>query len=303
MAAPGCMGPTGKPYIEYVFQPGGTATSNLPAGQDLVQTFTCMASVGAGGCGFEHQLESVYAALHNTSENAGFLRPDALLAVVFLTNEDDGSAPPTTDVFNPDASKRAAPPAGYGALDTYRQTDFGVACPQGGTLKLTPYGDSGGALVNCVPAENDNSVMLGSEYDVSRYIDFFTKPAAMGGVKSNPADVILAAIDAPETPFSIIQVAANTGNGKGAYPNPAAYQPCPAPNMVDGTTCLVRLQHSCQNTVQPAVFGDPAVRLNTVVGAVSLSQIASICGASETAAPDYSAPMKAVANLIKAHLH
>src|SRR6476659_5014929 len=73
-AAPsGCVAPIGARFISYAYGPGG-ATHNLPPGQSLQQTFTCMASVGSGGCGFEHQLESVYAALHNRDENRGFLR-------------------------------------------------------------------------------------------------------------------------------------------------------------------------------------------------------------------------------------
>ncbi len=65
-----------------------------------------MASVGALGCGFEHQLESVYAALNKTNAlsngngpNGDFLRADAVLAVVFVTNEDDASADPATRTF------------------------------------------------------------------------------------------------------------------------------------------------------------------------------------------------------------
>jgi hypothetical protein len=298
----GCAGPVGSPYLSYSSD-GVNVTSNIAAGASVIDTFTCMASVGSNGCGFEHQLESVYAALHNAQANAGFLRPDALLVVVFLTNEDDGSAPPTTDIFNPDPARVSPPPAGYGAVDTYRQTHFGVACPQNGALALTPYGDSGGLLTGCVPAENDNAVMLGSEWDVSRYITFFTQPATMGGVKVDPRNVILAAIDAPETPFKIVEIASGTGNGKGAYPNPAAYQACPAPNVVDGKNCIVRVDHSCQNTVQPGFFGDPAVRLNTVVRAAPSSMVTSICGANLDAPPDYSTAMTALANMIKARLH
>jgi hypothetical protein len=302
-AMAGCMGPMGK-FIHYAFNAGGApATTNLPGGAtdaaSLVNTFTCMASVGAGGCGFEHQLESVYAALKNNQENAGFLRPDALLTVVFVTNEDDGSGPPTTDVFNPDKAKTAPPPAGYGAVDTYRQTDFGVACQMGGMLQLTPYGASGGPLTGCVGAPNTNSVMLGAEYDVSRYINLFTKATGQGGVKDDALNnVILVGIDGPETPVTIVQVAANTGTGKGQLGAGADYSPCPAPNTVDGVNCLVRLQHSCQNTVQPGFFGDPAVRLNSVINTAQFKNITSICGSDLTATPDYSGALKAVGDLI-----
>src|SRR5262249_43684548 len=50
-AASTCLPPTGgKNFIE-IDQIAGT--DNLPSGQDLPTTFTCMASVGDTGCGFE----------------------------------------------------------------------------------------------------------------------------------------------------------------------------------------------------------------------------------------------------------
>lgn len=61
----------------------------------------CNAALSSGGCGLESQLESVYRALRvrradpgadpSVEPNAGFLRPDAFLALVLLTDEEDGS--------------------------------------------------------------------------------------------------------------------------------------------------------------------------------------------------------------------
>ena len=60
----------------------------------------CNAYLSIGGCGLEQQLESVYRALivhnprlaaGNTDPNAGFVRDDALLGIVMVTDEDDGS--------------------------------------------------------------------------------------------------------------------------------------------------------------------------------------------------------------------
>jgi len=68
---------------------------------------SCLASLGTGGCGFEQPLDSVLKALtpssssttfvrgtrgHGDVENAGFVRPDSVLAIVLLTDEDDCSA-------------------------------------------------------------------------------------------------------------------------------------------------------------------------------------------------------------------
>ncbi|MDX2020654.1 MAG: hypothetical protein SF187_10455 [Deltaproteobacteria bacterium] len=67
----------------------------------LEDVFSCIADLGTSGCGFEHQLQSVRVALAEnvTPKNAGFLRKDAFLAIVLITDEDDCSAPPTSDLF------------------------------------------------------------------------------------------------------------------------------------------------------------------------------------------------------------
>ncbi len=68
---------------------------------ELEKVFACIAELGTLGCGFEHQLQSVRVALAPGAQpaNEGFLRPDAFLAVVLITDEDDCSAPPESDLF------------------------------------------------------------------------------------------------------------------------------------------------------------------------------------------------------------
>ena len=65
----------------------------------LEEAFTCIAALGESGCGFEHQFAAITRALGADgraapSENQGFLRPEAYLAIVMITNEDDCSASP-----------------------------------------------------------------------------------------------------------------------------------------------------------------------------------------------------------------
>lgn len=50
---------------------------------------SCNATVGTDGYGFEMGLEAMYLALH--TQNQGFVRDDAQLAIFFLTNENDCS--------------------------------------------------------------------------------------------------------------------------------------------------------------------------------------------------------------------
>ena len=55
--------------------------------------FKCMAVVGDSGCGVEAPLEAAKRALDGHAlANQGFLRPNSLLAVLFITDEDDCSA-------------------------------------------------------------------------------------------------------------------------------------------------------------------------------------------------------------------
>ena len=68
---------------------------------DLGDAFSCIARLGSAGCGFEQSLEAMRRALNGSNdENAGFLRNDAVLAVVILSDEDDCSASDTT-MFDP----------------------------------------------------------------------------------------------------------------------------------------------------------------------------------------------------------
>jgi hypothetical protein len=73
---------------------------------DINTVFSCLADLGVAGCGYEHQLQATRVALYEsiTKENAGFLRSDAFLAIVLLTDEDDCSAETTSNLFTDDAS-------------------------------------------------------------------------------------------------------------------------------------------------------------------------------------------------------
>jgi hypothetical protein len=232
---------------------------------DLPSAFNCIASTSSSGCGFEHVLESVYKALHDpVPGNEGFLRQDALLVVLYLTDEDDCSAPADSDLFDPALTT-------YGTLHSFRCTQYGITC--GDTAQPLPDSAAGQPLTNCRPLPTANG---GKLFDVERYVDFFTKPAAMGGVKENPADVILAAIIPPPTPFGV-----------------QATMPCA--DQVNTASCPI-LQHSCVAATNSMFFGDPAVRVAAVVNAAANSQVTSLCDT------DYSAAVAGLAQKIVARL-
>src|SRR5262249_20494136 len=75
---------------------------------DLAIALGCLVPVGYSGCHFRQLLAAMRAALGDPTQgivapdvNAGFLRPNARLAIVFATNYWDCSAPPDTMLFDP----------------------------------------------------------------------------------------------------------------------------------------------------------------------------------------------------------
>jgi len=91
----------------------------------LGETFACMAALGTNGCGFEQPFEAARRALDGSHpENDGFLRDEAMLLVVVLTDEDDCSARDTM-LFDPSQNSVNDP---LGPFASYRCFDFGVVC-------------------------------------------------------------------------------------------------------------------------------------------------------------------------------
>jgi hypothetical protein len=99
-----CTGPSDR-FIVDISDGGGGRRTNYTG--ELSSALSCIAQLGAEGCGFEAPLEAMKRALDGTRpENAGFLRKNAFLVVVFLVDEDDASIgdpafftgePPTSD--------------------------------------------------------------------------------------------------------------------------------------------------------------------------------------------------------------
>jgi hypothetical protein len=130
----GCSPPSGY-FIKDVqtTPPAGTSCEDNPdacrdrnydAEAGLAATFSCIARIGTTGCGLEQHLEGMKRALDGRNpENAGFLRPDAYLAVILLADEDDCSAK-NNAIFNPDATMVTQ----LGPFSSYRCTEFGIQC-------------------------------------------------------------------------------------------------------------------------------------------------------------------------------
>ncbi|GAB4512084.1 MAG: hypothetical protein Tsb0020_30010 [Haliangiales bacterium] len=140
---------------------------------ELENVFSCIAELGITGCGFEQQLEAMRASLTEASENDnGFLRDNAFLAVIFITDEDDCSTK-NNEMFRRDIT---APDSALGPLDSFRCFEFGVQC-----VPDNPRGE--GEKTDCVPRENSPYM-----YDVEEYVTF------LKNLKSDPRKVIVAGI-------------------------------------------------------------------------------------------------------------
>ncbi|MBI5486177.1 MAG: hypothetical protein HY905_02470 [Deltaproteobacteria bacterium] len=75
----------------------------------LIADFTCLAAAGAAGCGIEQPLAAALRALTvqagDEGCNRGFRRPEVPLALIFVTDEDDGSLDPAhPELLAPDRS-------------------------------------------------------------------------------------------------------------------------------------------------------------------------------------------------------
>jgi hypothetical protein len=177
-------GPTGTPYIVAL---DAEATKNYSGAVE--DAFACIAQVGTAGCGYEHQLASAAVALGYRgtipAANQGFLRPGALLAVVFITNEDDCSAPPDSPLFDPASNVLQDP---YGPQNSYRCNEYGHLCAG---ARPPRTGSAPATLASCRSAED------GVLIRISELATFFRS------LKPDPAMVFVSSIAAPATPYTV----------------------------------------------------------------------------------------------------
>jgi hypothetical protein len=161
-----CTGITDSFLIDIDDGAGGRITNYTGTLED--------ANVGVGGCGFEQPLAAIQTALTNPA-NTGFLRDDALLVAVVLTDEDDCSAAP--DLF---VDPGAPPLAG-----SYRCTHATVQCNE----DL----DSIGVKTDCVAREDHPLIDSFDDLEAALV-------AAKGG---DPSKVMVATIAGPLEPFEV----------------------------------------------------------------------------------------------------
>jgi len=179
---------------------------------DITDAFTCIAALGEGGCGFEGQLKAVRWALDQSQDdadppppgtpvaNAGFLRDEAYLGVILITNEDDCSVPSASDLIDPTSIHDADR---YGPLWSFRCNEYGHLCTNvagkpAGTL-AAPLRGVNMDLTGCVSNDDptgDSAHPPGLETRVADEVAF------LKGLKADPNQILVAAITGPVTPYN-----------------------------------------------------------------------------------------------------
>ena len=184
----GCGLHSGQRWISDIANPNGTGRIKNYDG-NIQDVFACLAkSVGTGGCGFEHQLQSLRVALNAdypnnpqdpansiNPENIGFVRPKGYLAIVLVTDEDDCSADPNDGVNdsmflqnrNPITETASLRCAARGhvcngqPIPGYSDPSIGYQPPN--SLPLPNIGFST-AFTNCAPKDQPNPATGQTDY-------------------------------------------------------------------------------------------------------------------------------------------
>ncbi len=165
-----CTPPSGR-FISDVSLPGGARKRNYSG--TLEDTFNCISKLGTSGCGFEQHLESMKRALDPSQlVNAGFLRKNARLAVIFIADEDDCSAG-NSEVYDPNDTSLTGT---LGPLASFRCTEFGITCAEGNLTR------SAASYTGCRPRVD--SFLR----DPQNYVDF------LKSLKCDPNKILVSGI-------------------------------------------------------------------------------------------------------------
>lgn len=146
-----------------------------PTDANMEQALACRANVGTNGPGFEMPMLMTKWALGNRvmdGTNAGFLRDDALLGIVMLTDEDDAS----TEQNGFTVTVTSQPPVDFHPQDLVQFLD---------TLK----GNRTRWAAGVIAGPTNCSSAFGDAVQATRLQDFVTRANANGTVQANFASI------------------------------------------------------------------------------------------------------------------
>ncbi|MCR9164803.1 MAG: VWA domain-containing protein [Nannocystaceae bacterium] len=162
--------PRARPWLENI-----EGATNLPEGVSTTEALQCFGPQGINGCGFESHLESMWKSLR-LAQNAeqdqyGFLRDQAILSIVFVTDEADCS-------FNRDNQRTVFGEEGVGnqvfwSLPDVQQSPSSAVCWNAGvSCDFSLENDQCVSVnldVNGNETENEDEMAL---YPLSKYTAF-----------------------------------------------------------------------------------------------------------------------------------
>jgi hypothetical protein len=222
--------------------PGATYLSNVNGVAnytgDISAAFSCIAALGESGCGFENQFKAILRALgadgaSPPAENQGFLRRDALLAIIMVTNEDDCSARPDVALYDVSSNTNLA--SQLGPPSNFRCNEFGHLCNGARPPRKAPGGDVAATVTldGCTSSECGGALTPVAEF-----------VARIKALKAAPnSEIVMAAIAGPAAPYTV------------QWKNPSISDTGPWPMVA----------HSC--TSPDTSFADPGVRIAQAVSA------------------------------------
>jgi hypothetical protein len=227
----------------------------------LADAFTCIAALDQSGCGFEQPFAAILRALGADgrpppAENQGFLRPDATLAIIMLTNEDDCSEVPGAGLF--ETATNATVGSVLGPPSNFRCNEFGHLC----------RGAAGVARPGRLAPNNDVAAMVAySDCTSNETGDKLQSVAAtvnrLFELKADRTMISVISIQGPDTPYTVTwrnPATADTSCGAASCPWPA-------------------IAHSC--TAADGSFADPGVRTAALASAFgSRGLVLPICSDS-----------------------
>jgi hypothetical protein len=158
------IGPDSDPWLA-----NDEGRINIPEGIEAADAFACLAPQGVDGCGFESPLEAMYKALLRAGTvgeaQHGFLRDDAHLAIVFVTDEADCSnRPEWASIFDSDDDTFWGP--GIGFPNSSICWNAGVRCDSEGCYPQDH--DAAGTPLDPEDPRVDTDAVL---FPTQRYVD------------------------------------------------------------------------------------------------------------------------------------
>jgi hypothetical protein len=169
----------------------------------LPEVFSCLALLGTAGCGYEHQLQSLRAAIADppvNSENRGFVRADARLGIVILSDEDDCSG-------EPDATFYGEPSPGQAG--SLRCALLGHVC---NGQAVPPMAEFQASLSACAPYVRSPAERSTRLINVQEFVDY-----VMAIKSGRPDNIVVSTIigwnDSPDAKYRIIERPGGFGGG------------------------------------------------------------------------------------------